>query len=382
MNKRRSQPYVPVFVAVIGVIVLILVGYSVLPSSDDDESEQSGDVTPTPATARATATAVSEPTPGPEPVRLTDEELQAYQPNELGKVLVLMYHRIDHDAAPDNVWARTPDQFRGDLQWLYENDFYVIPIRDYIGNEIHAPAGKRPVVLTFDDGTVGQFRLIEQEDGSVAIDPDSAVGILEEFFSRFDDFGRGGLFSILPLAAFAWPDGEDQLQYAETKVQWLIDNGYELGNHTVDHIDLRDLSDEEIKAQLARAEDLIREMAPESEVSVLAVPFGMYPSGGDTSIFEGWEHDGREYALQGALMVGAEPAPSPVHEDFDPMWIPRINADDEQLDRWFRFVEDNPGIIYVSDGNPDTVTIPEDLHPWLVDTLDEEKAGDREIIKY
>ncbi len=313
---------------------------------------------------------------------LTEEELQQYQPNELGQIMVLMYHRIEAQDNPEDVWTRTPDQFRGDLQWLYDNDFYIIPIRDYVRNEINAPAGKRPVVLTFDDGTVGQFRMVEQDDGTMAIDPDSAIGILEDFFNRYDDFGRGGLFSILPLAPFAWPDAEDQRQFAEDKLNWLIDNGYELGNHTVGHINMRDVSDEEIKSELARAEDMMAEYVPDVDVSVLAVPFGVYPEGGDTAIFEGWEYEGRQYELEGALMVGAEPAPSPVHVDFDPMWIPRINSDDEQLGRWFSFVEENPGIMYVSDGNPDTITIPADVHPWLVDTLDESKTEGKEVIRY
>jgi peptidoglycan/xylan/chitin deacetylase (PgdA/CDA1 family) len=351
-------------------------------TTDDANSEDVEEADPPETDDSAEAEPeVDEPhEPAQEP--LTEEELQQHQPNELGQIMVLMYHVIEHDADPGEVYSRTPDQFRGDLQWLYENDFYIIPIRDYIRNEIRAPAGKRPVVLTFDDGTIGQFRFIEQDDGSVAIDPDSAVGILEDFFTRYDDFGRGGLFSILPNSPFAWPDADEQMPYAEEKLQWLLDNGYELGNHTVGHINMRESTDEEIKSELARAIDMITGYAPDADVSVLAVPFGMYPEGGDTTIFRGWEYEGRQYELEGALMVGAEPAPSPVHDDFDPMWIPRINADDEQLGRWFSFVEENPGIMYVSDGNPDTITVPEDVHPWLVDTLDEAKADGKNIIRY
>jgi peptidoglycan/xylan/chitin deacetylase (PgdA/CDA1 family) len=354
-----------------------------LESDSVPESNESVDESATPEPEEAEPE--SEPTEVPEeapPEALSEEELQQYQPNELGQIMVLMYHRIESVDNPDDVWTRTPDQFRGDLQWLYDNNFYIIPIRDYIRNEIEAPAGKRPVVLTFDDGTVGQFRMIEGEDGNLTVDPDSAIGILEEFFGRYDDFGRGGLFSILPNAPFAWPDADDQQQYAGQKLQWMVENGYELGNHTVGHINMRESSDEEIKAELARAEDMIVELVPEAQISVLAVPFGVYPEGGDTTILEGWEYEGRQYALEGALMVGAEPALSPVHTDFDPMWIPRINADDEQLGRWFSFVEDNPGIMYVSDGNPDTITIPEQPHSWLVDTLDEEKAEGTSIIRY
>lgn len=358
-------------------------------STPDETPDVNGDVTPVESQGDDdTAVEASEDTDAPEepaepaPEPLTEEELQQYQPNELGQIMVLMYHRIEAQDNPEDVWTRTPDQFRGDLQWLYDNNFYIIPIRDYIRNEIRAPAGKRPVVLTFDDGTHGQFRMIEQADGSTTIDPDSAIGILEEFFNRYDDFGRGGLFSILPLAPFAWPEAEDQRPYAGEKLNWMIDNGYELGNHTVSHINMRESTDDEIKSELARAEDLVADYVPDVEISVLAVPFGVYPEGGDTTIFRGWEYEGRQYELEGALMVGAEPSPSPVHVDFDPMWIPRINGDDEQLGRWFSFVEDNPGIMYVSDGNPDTITIPQDVHPWLVDTLDEAKAEGNEIIRY
>jgi peptidoglycan/xylan/chitin deacetylase (PgdA/CDA1 family) len=400
------NPLTPSGTIIAGVLILVVAAVSLgVFVLDSDDNGSNGDATPKPTTVAESpdesdehsdaddpaATPVPESDPDeetepndavePEPriEPLTEEELARYQPNELGRIMVLMYHRLDDG---DTVWSRTPEQFRQDIQWLYDNDFYVIPIRDYIRNEIEAPAGKRPVVLTFDDGTVNQFKFIEQADGTVIIDPDSAIGILEDFFNRYDDFGRGGLFSILPMAPFAWPDASDQMPYAGQKLQWLVDNGYELGNHTVGHVNLREISDDEIKSELARAEDMMRNHVPDVEVSVLAVPFGMYPTGGDTSIFEGWEYEGQQYQLEGALMVGAEPAFSPVHTDFDPMWIPRVNADDEQLGRWFSFVEENPGIMYVSDGNPDTITIPKDLHPWLVDTLDEAKAEGKTIIRY
>lgn len=341
-------------------------GSSEDPEGSPEASDDSQDVEPT---SEATA----------ELELLTDDELAEYQPNELGRVMVLMYHQLIEG---DTAWHRTPDQFRQDLQWLYDNGFYVIPIRDYIRNEIRAPAGKKPVVLTFDDGTTSQFRYLRQDDGSVEIDPDSAVGILEDFFTRYDDFGRGGLFSILPNAPFAWPDESDQMEFAEEKLQWLVDNGYELGNHTIGHVNLRESTDEEIKDELAGARDMIQEYVPEADVSVLAVPFGVYPTGGDTTLFEGFEYETGYYELEGALMVGAEPGVAPVHADFDPMWIPRINSDDTELGRWFSFAEENPGIMYVSDGNPETVTIPEELHSWLVGTLDEAKAGGKTIVRY
>lgn len=287
---------------------------------------------------------------------LSSEELTRYQANELGQVLILEYHAIDDSGGE---FARSAEQFRADLAWLYEHDFYVIPIRDYLTNEIKAPAGKRPAVLTFDDGVVSQFRYILDASGEKTIDPESAVGILERFFSEHPDFGRGGLFSILPLAPFAWPDAPDQLEYAQEKLQWLLDHGYEIGNHTLGHANLGELSAEEVMKELAEAVEKIHEYVPKAPVEVIAVPFGVYPA--EEALLHGFDYGGKRYDFYGALMIGANPAPSPAEVNFEPFRTPRIQANDEELGRWFRYVEENPGLIYVSDGNPDTVTIPEEL---------------------
>lgn len=279
-----------------------------------------------------------------------------HRPNELGQVLILEYHAIDGSGGE---FARRPEQFRADLAWLYAHDFYVIPIRDYLTNDIKAPAGKRPVVLTFDDGVVSQFRYVIDASGEKAIDPDSAVGILEGFFGEHPDFGRGGLFSILPLAPFAWPDAPDQLEYAREKLQWLLDHGYEIGNHTIGHANLSELSAEEVKKEMAEAVEKIHEYVPDAPVELVTLPFGAYPA--DDALLRGFDYHGQPYRFLGALMIGANPAPSPAHPDFEPFRTPRIQANDEELARWFGYVEDNPGLIYVSDGDPDTLTVPEEF---------------------
>jgi len=271
-------------------------------------------------------------------------------------VLILEYHAIDDSGGE---FARSPEQFRADLVWLYEHDFYVIPIRDYLTNDIKAPAGKRPVVLTFDDGVASQFRYVIDASGKKVIDPDSAVGILEGFFSEHADFGRGGLFSILPLDPFTWPYAPGQLEYAQEKLQWLVEHGYEIGNHTLSHANLGELPAEEVMKELAEAVEKTHEYVPNAPVEVIAVPFGAYPA--DDALLHGFDYQGKHYRFYGALMVGASPAPSPTHPSFDPFRTPRIQASDEELGKWFRYVEENPGLIYVSDGDPDTVTIPEEL---------------------
>ncbi len=329
-------------------------------------------------TASGVATPVATPT-ATSVATLTPEELAKYKPNELGWVMVMMYHTIDYTGGD---YSTTPEEFRSDLQWLYDHDFYVIPIHDYITNNIKAPAGKRPIVLTFDDGSISQFRYIVDASGKKTIDPNCTVAILEDFFGKHPDFGRGGLFSILPLAPFAWPDGEDQVPYEKEKVQFLLDHGYEIGNHTVNHIYMNEHTTTEIEKELADAVDMMRSFDPRSQEEVIAVPFGTYPAHGDTTAFEGFDLNGKHYAFKAALNVGANPGYSPVDSDYEPYWIPRIRGSRDQVNQWFSFVEDNPGIMYVSDGNPDTITIPNDLVPSLSGKLDQSKLDGKTLIRY
>ena len=334
-------------------------------------------------TPHATPTAIASPTimaSPTEPVAtLTADQLAQYKPNELGQIMVLMYHSID-DSGGD--YSTSADELRHDLQWLYDHDFYVIPIHDYVTDSIKAPAGKRPVILTFDDGSVSQFNYIVDSAGDKHVDPNCAIGIMEDFFTKHPDFGRGGLFSILPLAPFGWPDAAGQEKFEKEKVQFLLDHGYEIGDHTVDHIDLRTISDDEIKDELGSAVDMMRDFDSRSQMEIISVPFGEYPDHGDTSIFEGFDLNGKHYGFKGALMVGANPGPSPVDSDFDPYWIPRIRGSRDQIDKWFDFVDQNPGIMYVSDGNPDTITVPNDLAPSLDGKLDQSKLHGKTLIRY
>src|SRR5699024_6454243 len=141
----------------------------------------------------------------------------------------------------------------------YDNNFYITPLRDVVNNTIDIPAGKHPVVLSFDDGTSDQFRfelddngdLVTDDNGDPVLDPDTAVGILEAFYQEHPDFGRGGHFAPLIFNGFANPDTAQE-PYFEQKLHWLTDRGYEVGNHTRGHDDLSaDLSDEAFAASVA-----------------------------------------------------------------------------------------------------------------------------------
>ena len=103
---------------------------------------------------------------------MTAERARAIGANEMGQVLVLMYHLIDSE---ETEWTRTPENFRKDIALLKAEGFYPVNVRDLASGNIDIPAGKSPVVITFDDSSPGQYRILD--DGT--LDPDSAVGILQ-----------------------------------------------------------------------------------------------------------------------------------------------------------------------------------------------------------
>jgi peptidoglycan/xylan/chitin deacetylase (PgdA/CDA1 family) len=323
---------------------------------------------------RATPLPAATPTPV---VTLNPADLLEHAPNELGVVPILEYHMITTNPAEEAQFVRTADDMRADLQWLYEHNFHVVPLQDVVSNSIAVPAGKHPVALTFDDGTSTQFSFIENARGELVPDPDSAVGILEEFFTAHPDFGRGGHFGLLVFNGFANPD-TSQEPYLEQKVQWMIEHGYEVGNHTWQHTDLTDITTDEFVMTVAEpmiwADEMMGDV-PGNQSRILTLPFGTTPDANlhpdqRQMMREGFTYNGQSFQLAAALLVGAEPSVSPASNLWDPMWIPRIQMFDESVEFWFGEFENGGMVLYTSDGHADTVVVPYQLPAALEAQLD------------
>jgi hypothetical protein len=317
------------------------------------------------------------------PVRLVPRT--ASQPNEVGQILILEYHVFTTDPEQAGQWVRTIDAFRADLVWLYEHDFAVVPLRDVFLNRIAAPRGKHPVVLTFDDGTAGQFRFLPQPDGTLRVDPNSAVGVLEAMFAQHPDFGRGGHFAVLPFNCFHVPDAPHQEPYCQAKLRWLEAHGYGVGNHTAGHTDLRDVDDATFTSAIGDAIDWAETFAPDSSADILTMPFGNYPDPKKHPeqlrwLRNGFTHEGRQVQLLGALMVGGGPAPSPVSVLWNPVKVPRIQATDAVLSYWRAYCETHEDLLYTSDGDPASITVLRDEPPQLQGAFDPSRAAGRRVV--
>lgn len=297
-----------------------------------------------------------------------DIDLESVKPNELGQVMILAYHEIGKNEAR---WVRTPDAFRKDLQRLYDLGYRPISLRDYVTNNIDTEPGKAPVVITFDDSTEGQFRILP--DGS--IDPDCAFGILKEFNRKHPDFPLRATFYVI------YPIPFRQKEHVSRKFQEIIDAGMDIGNHTYSHENLRRLSTEGAMKELALAVREAKRIESRAIVDSVALPYGLAPK--DESALKSGRFEEMSYTNIAALLVGANPAPSPVSPDFDPFRLPRVQAVDPSIatfgiDQWIRYFERHPEKRYVSDGDPNTVTVPEALS----DMVDQQKLGGKKLRTY
>ena len=272
-------------------------------------------------------------------------------PNELGRVMILEYHKIDY---PEARWTRTPENFRRDLETLYARGYRLIALGDLLDGRIALPAGTTPVILTFDDSSPGQFRYLEQ-NATVEIDPKSAVGILEAFTREHPDFGRGAVFFVLSAA-----DRPNHLfnqpGYEGRKLQFLASRGYEIGNHTLWHANLGKYDEATVRAQIAGAQQWIQRYVPDYKPRALALPYGVYPK--EVRWVLSGSAKGVAYSHDAILRVSGGPAPSPFARAFDPARLPRIQALESELRLWLGYFERHPAERFVSDGDPSVVTVP------------------------
>lgn len=293
-----------------------------------------------------------------EAIDLTDF-YREHKVNEVGQVLVIMYHNL---AEKPGLYASTPDLFRGELERLYEEGYRTISMSELIDNRIDVPAGTTPVVLTFDDGHISNFYY--EEDGSIG--KDSVVGIMDAFYEVHPDFGRNAIFYLNKV-----PFKDKEL--AQQKLDYLVANGYEIGNHTIGHADLKKQNAEGIQKQLGAAEANVLSYLPDYPMKHLSLPFGHRPEGDLENYVWSGSYDGTSYAIESAVNVGWNPISSPAHHKFNPRSINRITCGEGEarLDFWLDILQNNPERRYYSDGNPDTVVVPVDKADDVKDVYSE-----------
>ncbi len=265
----------------------------------------------------------------------------------MGGVVVAMYHNLVETEAKEGAYHRTPDNFRKDLTRLWQEGYLPVSIDDYVNGAIDIPIGKSPVVFTFDDGYQNCIKYTA--DGT--LDPDCVIGIFEAFYAEHPDFVPKATF-YLNQSVF----GDDE--FTRKKIDFIVRNpNYTLGNHTIDHSNLRKISKAEVARIIVEEGELLEGLTGQTTFH-FAVPFGEKPK----AYFDWLKEDDflGKYKMLSSLNVGWNPAPSPYDANFNRYSINRITCGEDncELHYWLDVLRDNPKRRYISDGNPRIVTVP------------------------
>ncbi len=273
---------------------------------------------------------------------------RAVSANELGQVPILMIHRVM--TKPESSLDRTPKELLDEFTDLAKQGYVPITASEFVDGQIDIPPGKHPVVLTFDDGSVTHLAF----DGAGNPKPDTAVGVIQQvarqnpgfrpvatFFVNKDPFINGG-------------------QEPAVAMRWLSQHGFEVANHTTNHLDLAKMSKKQVDKEIGTDEKMIETATGRPSVT-FAFPFGAL------SHLEWAQHGeggGAKWNFKGMFLAGWKPSDSPYEKDFDARQIPRIR-DKEKIKEddckqfcstaWLEWLAKNPDKRYTSDGNPATV---------------------------
>jgi len=270
-----------------------------------------------------------------------------------GAIPILQYHMI---MTPHNATILTPlitrkpslrrfiltsEEFRKQLQTLYDNGFRPISLDEYLAlgsgqlsSLKRLPPETKPVVLTFDDALYGQFDFIDTNgDGITEIDPDCAVGILLDFHRTHPDFALTGAFCI-PFSTIPFL----QPSYVGQKLNLLLDYGFEIVNHTMTHASLSRLYRkspnavaEEIGRAMERFESYLGYRA--RSINKIAYPNG-HVSEGVKQAVQNVSYHGKTYHFVAGLHAYGLQAPRPMSARFDPYAIPRIEISGKNFEKF------------------------------------------------
>ena len=298
---------------------------------------------------------------------LDKEQLKEDNINELGNIPIMMYHGIVNKKDSEtnyiggNVdkdgYNRTTESFRDDLDFYYNSGYRMIRLEDYVNGQIDTEYGKSPIILTFDDGNENNIKVTGlDENGEIIIDPNSAVGIFEEYKKKYPDFNITATFFVNDSLF-------NQPEYNEKIIKWLVKNGYDIGNHTKGHANFSNIDTNKTQEVVGYVYNQLEEIIPNQYVKIVALPFGSPYSKTHANynyILKG-TYQNYSYETIAALRVGWEAEVSPFNNNFDKTFLKRCraydnNGKDFDIEMNFRILENKR---YISDGNSKTIVTSE-----------------------
>jgi len=288
-SRYKAFIFLTAFIfAVFGATVWFQNRSASAPETPGPEAQPAGVATEGPAAEAAPAqlvpASVSEPVPA---AKLQQSEIPANWREDLG-VPILCYHQIvteEQYRERPTPYAVTVKQFREQMQWLAEKNFYTVLPDELLAYVQGAKAlnfknGKRPIMITFDDGN------------------NDFVNHAQEIL---DQHSFKSVLYIYPTYIMARK--ERSLTWAQ--IQAVRKAGHAIESHTMWHPMLSTMTDAEQRAQFADSKRILNEKGG-ADVKHLAYPFGIYTSSSLRILRElGYQTAGTTF--HGANQVGEDP---------------------------------------------------------------------------
>ena len=315
-------------------------------------------------------------------ITYTADDLRKAGVNELNSVPILMYHRIYNMKNSETKYTggnvdkdgynRTSEAFENDLRSFYEQGYRMMRLDDFVDGNIDVAFGYSPLILTFDDGINDVVLEGWNADGSPKFEAGCAIDVLEKIKKEFPDYNVTATF-FLNCGLFHNSKEDDH-----KVIKWLVDNGYDIGNHTYNHVQIGGKTPDEIEKEVGRMYKLLDEIIPGRYVDIIALPYGSPESSASKpeyeKIFKG-SYEGFSYTTKATLLCAWTRSYSPFVRDYDSTAIRRIRAYDNKGVYWdieMNFKQLNDGRRYISDGNPNTIVFPSSDNSkgdWLKNTF-------------
>ncbi len=201
-----------------------------------------------------------------------------YEVSYSGKIPILMFHKF---GSFESRMVCSPNRFKHTLEDLYERGYHLITFEEAASGNYTKIQGKSPAVLTFDDGTEDQFEYLS--DGR--LDPNTAVGMLEEFKNEHPGYRVTGTFFVnMGTKGVAFGDVNSERK----KLLFLANHDYEIGSHGDKHIAYGKISTDAIKRDIESFNNKIQTVIPEYSVKSFAYPFGSLPSLDNQALVDGY----------------------------------------------------------------------------------------------
>jgi len=267
------------------------------------------------------------------------------------QVPVLLYHRFVPDSTKESTTTKTRlEDFKNQIQLLYDAGYSLVPLQSWLDGTFIVPAGRRPLVLTLDDGWFAD-QLYINDDGSPNVN--SGLGVLWYFSQEHPDFGfSAAIFTNmcdkfygdrLVGDRFLLGEGDAWKDKLGQTIAWAMTHSIEPYNHTCNHIRLDLTKNADIIYQLRQNDyvtrtllervgrgDLISQLG-----NIIALPFGIWPATqSGIEVIQNYKNpEGLQTRaiMEAYNLYEAVLTPSVFSTDFNRFNIPRLTAGKEMI---------------------------------------------------